>query len=83
MPFLVGLSSNIHNWSVEQVVQYFESTQDCRDYAEVFQEQDVDGSALLLLTHESLVKCLGIKLGRALKIMLHVDELKKFQESSE
>ena len=78
---LVGLSSNIQNWSVEQVVQYFEGIQDCWDYIETFREHELDGSALLLLTHESLVKCLGIKLGRALKIMQHVEELRRFQES--
>lgn len=64
-----------------QVVHYFHSTSDCRDFAELFREQEVDGTALLLLSHESLVKCLGIKLGRALKIMVHVEELRKEYES--
>ena len=49
----------------------------------MFQEQEVDGTALLLLSHENLVKCLGIKLGRAVKIMAHVEELKlQFEKQS-
>jgi len=76
-----GLPADPHSWTVEQVVHYFYSTSDCRDFAELFREQEVDGTALLLLSHESLVKCLGIKLGRALKIMVHVEELRKEYES--
>lgn len=72
-----GLPVDVRSWTITQVVKFFESTSDCKDYAAVFREQEVDGTALLLLTHESLVKCLGIKLGRALKIMVHVEELQK------
>ena len=68
---------DVRSWTIAQVVRFFESTSDCKDYASIFREQEVDGTALLLLTHESLVKCLGIKLGRALKIMVHVEELQK------
>ena len=77
---LIGLPKDIRSWSIPQVVQYFSSTPDCHDYADLFREQEVDGTALLLLSHESLVKCLNIKLGRALKIMLHVDELRKMYQ---
>jgi hypothetical protein len=72
-----GLPVDVRSWTVSEVVKFFESTTDCKDYAAMFKEQEVDGTALLLLTHESLVKCLGIKLGRALKIMVHVEELQK------
>ena len=65
---------------MEQVVEYFLSTSDCKDFSDLFAEQEVDGTALLLLTHEALVKCLGIKLGRAVKIMAHVDILKHHQD---
>ena len=60
-------------------MNFFSKTPDCSSFAELFREQEVDGAALLLLTHESLVKCLGLKLGRALKIMMHVEELRKQQ----
>jgi hypothetical protein len=72
-----SLPVDVRSWTIPQVVKFFESTSDCKHYASVFREQEVDGTALLLLTHESLVKCLGIKLGRALKIMVHVEELQK------
>ena len=77
----IGVPSDSRLWSIEQVVRYFEGTADCADYADLFREQEVDGTALLLLTHESLVKCLGIKLGRALKIMVHVEDLRKIYEN--
>lgn len=68
---------------MNHVVLYFKMTPDCKEYAEMFQEQEVDGTALLLLSHENLVKCLGIKLGRAVKIMAHVEELKsQFEKQS-
>ena len=62
------------------VVNYFKSTTDCQEYVELFEAQEVDGVALLLLTHETLVKCLGIKLGRALKIMNRVTDLKRYHD---
>ena len=74
---ILGLPVDVKSWTIAEVVRFFESTSDCKDYAPLFREQEVDGTALLLLTHESLVKCLGMKLGRALKIMVHVEELQK------
>lgn len=65
--FLVGFFSDVSKWSIADVVKYFDST-DCSHIATVFREQEVDGEALLLLSHDSLVKCLGIKLGPALKV---------------
>ena len=62
------------------MVEYFKSTPDCKGYVDVFENQEVDGIAVLLLTHENLVKCLGIKLGRAVKIMNRVEELKAFRD---
>jgi hypothetical protein len=68
---------------MDDVMKYFQSTSDCKDFCDIFAEQEVDGTALLLLTHEALVKCLGIKLGRAVKIMAHVEALKRFFEKSQ
>lgn len=78
--FLPGLPADIRQWSVAQVVEYFKSTPDCKNYVDLFEMQEVDGIALLLLTHEALVKCLGIKLGRAVKIMNRVQQLKAHHE---
>lgn len=80
MSCLADLPTDIRQWSVSHVIYYFKSTVDCQDYIDLFEAQEVDGIALLLLTHETLVKCLGIKLGRALKIMNRVQELKRYQE---
>lgn len=75
-----GLPPDVRQWTVSQVVEYFKTTSDCEGYVELFETQEVDGVALLLLTHEALVKCLGIKLGRALKIMSRVEELKSYHD---
>lgn len=56
---------------------YFKSTKDCQDFVSVFEDQEVDGCALLQLTDEVLYRCLNLPLGRVVKIMAHVDELKK------
>ena len=61
-------------------MEYFKSTSDCKGYVDLFETQEVDGIALLLLTHETLVKCLGIKLGRTVKIMSRVQELKVYYD---
>jgi len=71
-----GLPVDVRSWTIPQVVKFFESTSDCKDYASVFRKQEVNGTALLLLTHESL-KSLGFKLGPALMIMAHVEKLQK------
>ena len=71
---------DIRQWTVAHVIEYFKTTPDCKNYVDLFETQEVDGIALLLLTHENLVKCLGIKLGRAVKIMNRVQELKTYHE---
>lgn len=77
---VAGLPTDIRQWTVSQVVEYFKGTPDCKGYVDLFESQEVDGIALLLLTHESLVKCLGIKLGRTVKIMNRVQELKAYHD---
>ena len=34
----------------------------------LLEDQEIDGQALLLLSQDTMVKCLGIKLGPALKV---------------
>ena len=60
---------------------YFKSTKDCQEFASVFDDQEVDGCALLQLTDEVLYRCLSLPLGRVVKIMAHVDELKKLAQN--
>ena len=72
---------DVLKWSVRDVGHYFESTVDCRDHSSLLEDQEVDGAALLLITSDTLVKCLSIKLGPALKIMMHVERLKAQQQA--
>ena len=62
------LPADVGSWSTEEVERYFESTGECSPIASVLRDQEIDGEALLLLSHDSLVKCLGMKLGPALKV---------------
>ncbi len=78
----IDVPTDVRQWTVNHVVQYFKSMADCCNFADLFEAQEADGITLLLLTHETLVKCLGVKLGLALKIMQRVEELKRFQNQN-
>jgi len=58
----------ILNWSVSEVCNFVSSIDICREYAEVFRDHNIDGSALPLLTEDHLTLRLGLKLGPALKL---------------
>lgn len=63
-------------WSVEEVFQFISSLQGCEDLASHFQSQEIDGQALLLLKEEHLMSTMNIKLGPALKICAHINNLR-------
>eukprot|EP00795_Rhopilema_esculentum_P009517 gene9517-17256_t len=71
----VKLPGNPASWSEEDVASFLNAT-DCSEYAETLKDQEIDGSALLLLTRESLMEFAGMKLGPALKICGYVATLK-------
>jgi hypothetical protein len=71
--------ADVTKWNVDDVYQFFNSKTECKNVAPLLQEQEVDGQALLYLTHDTLVKCLGLKLGPALKVMIYVKELRQQQ----
>ncbi len=73
----VGLKHSIKNWSIDDVCEYFRSTSDCSEFKTVFKEQEIDGFALLSLTNQTLCHCLALPLGKAIRIMAHVEELRK------
>ena len=60
-------------WSTGDVVQFFLNS-DCAEYAGFFQEQEIDGRALLLLNRDTLLHFM--KVGPALKVLQVIDELK-------
>ncbi|XP_041665120.1 polyhomeotic-like protein 1 isoform X2 [Cheilinus undulatus] len=63
-------------WSVEEVSQFISSLQGCEDLAPQFLSQEIDGQALLLLKEEHLMSTMNIKLGPALKICAHINNLR-------
>uniref|UniRef100_A0A3B5AZC6 Polyhomeotic-like protein 1 n=1 Tax=Stegastes partitus TaxID=144197 RepID=A0A3B5AZC6_9TELE len=63
-------------WSVEDVSQFISSLQGCEELASQFLSQEIDGQALLLLKEEHLMSTMNIKLGPALKICAHINNLK-------
>lgn len=65
--------SGVSSWRTADVVQYFCSS-DCAEYAGFFQEQEIDGKALLLLNRDTLLHFM--KVGPALKVLQLIDELR-------
>ncbi|KAM4640832.1 sterile alpha motif domain-containing protein 13 [Discoglossus pictus] len=54
-------------WAVADVVNYFR-TAGFEDQATAFQDQEIDGKSLLLMTRNDVLTGLSLKLGPALKI---------------
>ncbi|KAM4614712.1 scm-like with four MBT domains protein 2 isoform 2-T2 [Polymixia lowei] len=69
------LERNPLEWSVDEVVQFINST-DCASLANIFQEQDIDGQALLLLTLPTVQECMDLKLGPAIKLCHQIERVK-------
>lgn len=69
------LEKNPLEWTVDEVVQFINST-DCASLASIFQEQDIDGQALLLLTLPTVQECMDLKLGPAIKLCHHIERVK-------
>uniref|UniRef100_A0A3Q3MFX5 Scm like with four mbt domains 2 n=1 Tax=Mastacembelus armatus TaxID=205130 RepID=A0A3Q3MFX5_9TELE len=69
------LDRNPLEWTVDEVVQFISST-DCASLATIFQEQDIDGQALLLLTLPTVQECMDLKLGPAIKLCHQIERVK-------
>ncbi|XP_066524451.1 scm-like with four MBT domains protein 2 isoform X2 [Hoplias malabaricus] len=69
------LERNPLQWSVSDVVDFIMST-DCASLAKIFQEQDIDGQALLLLTLPTVQECMDLKLGPAIKLCHQIERVK-------
>lgn len=61
---------------VTEVYDFIQSMPGCREYAEEFRSQEIDGQALLLLKEDHLMTAMNIKLGPALKICSKINSLK-------
>uniref|UniRef100_A0A8C5MPX2 Scm like with four mbt domains 2 n=1 Tax=Leptobrachium leishanense TaxID=445787 RepID=A0A8C5MPX2_9ANUR len=71
------LESNPLEWTVTDVVRFIKST-DCAPMSKIFQEQDIDGQALLLLTLPTVQECMELKLGPAIKLCHQIERIKSF-----
>ncbi|XP_054845207.1 scm-like with four MBT domains protein 2 isoform X2 [Eublepharis macularius] len=69
------LDSNPLEWTVTDVVRFIRLT-DCAPLAKIFQEQDIDGQALLLLTLPTVQECMELKLGPAIKLCHQIERIK-------
>uniref|UniRef100_A0A670J6D3 Scm like with four mbt domains 2 n=2 Tax=Podarcis muralis TaxID=64176 RepID=A0A670J6D3_PODMU len=69
------LESNPLEWTVTDVVKFIKLT-DCAPLAKIFQEQDIDGQALLLLTLPTVQECMDLKLGPAIKLCHQIERVK-------
>lgn len=64
-------------WSVEHVIQHLSSCDPLLSvHASLFRSHEIDGKALLLLTSESMMKYMSLKLGPALKICNIVNRIR-------
>ncbi|KAM4035327.1 scm-like with four MBT domains protein 2 isoform 2-T3 [Anomaloglossus baeobatrachus] len=69
------LESNPLEWTVTDVVKFIKST-DCAPLSKIFQEQDIDGQAFLLLTLPTVQDCMELKLGPAIKLCHQIERVK-------
>lgn len=72
----VAQGPQLHEWSVAEVCDFIRALPGCADYAEDFENQEIDGQALLLLKPNNLVSVMNIKLGPALKIIDRVNVMR-------
>ncbi|XP_038054389.1 scm-like with four MBT domains protein 1 [Patiria miniata] len=69
------LTSNPLKWTISEVVKFIKKT-DCATLARIFEEQEIDGQALLLLTLPTVQECMDLKLGPAIKLCHHIERVK-------
>jgi len=66
-------------WTVDDVGRYIASIPDAASFADEFRNQEIDGSALMLIQEEHLVYSMNFTLGRALKLCAHIDKLRNME----
>ncbi|KAM8976464.1 sex comb on midleg-like protein 2 isoform 2-T2 [Pelodytes ibericus] len=73
-----GHSKDPATWSVDDVIRFVKEAdpQALAPHAELFRRHEIDGTALLLLRSDMIMKYMGLKLGPALKLCYHIERLK-------
>lgn len=64
-------------WNVGEVCDFVKSLPGCSEYVEEFAAQEIDGQALMLLKADHLMSAMSIKLGPALKICSHIEQIRE------
>ncbi|KAM4701214.1 sex comb on midleg-like protein 2 isoform 2-T2 [Discoglossus pictus] len=74
-----GLNKDPSTWSVDDVTRFVKEAdpQALGPHAELFKRHEIDGTALLLLRSDMIMKYMGLKLGPALKLCYHIERLKQ------
>lgn len=67
---------DILRWTVKDVVDFIQNLPGCKEYAEDFALQEIDGQALMLLKADHLMSAMSMKLGPALKICAKIESMK-------
>ncbi|XP_014218553.1 scm-like with four MBT domains protein 2 isoform X2 [Copidosoma floridanum] len=70
------LESNPLFWSVDDVFRYLRKTTDCKELAHRVRQEEIDGFAFLLLNMPSLVAHMKLKIGSAMKLCRHIEQVK-------
>merc|ERR1712212_1402387 len=76
-PLLGGLRGNPLKWNVTEVCDFIRNLPGCGEYVEDFAQQEIDGQALMLLKADHLMTAMSIKLGPALKICSHIEQIRE------
>lgn len=79
IPFQDSMAKLPNDWTVDDVGKYIASIPDAATFADEFRDQEIDGSALLLIQEEHLVNSMNFTLGRALKLCSHIDKLRSIE----
>ncbi|CAL4073333.1 unnamed protein product, partial [Meganyctiphanes norvegica] len=67
---------DILRWQVKDVVDFIQNLPGCKEYAEDFALQEIDGQALMLLKADHLMSAMSMKLGPALKICAKIESMR-------
>ena len=74
--YTISQPSSVWPVQVVEVYQFIYHLPGCREYADEFRSQEIDGQALLLLKEDHLMQAMNIKLGPALKICSKINSLR-------
>jgi len=76
-PLIPGVRGNPLKWKVTDVCDFIKNLPGCGEYVEDFAQQEIDGQALMLLKADHLMAAMSIKLGPALKICSHIEQIRE------